>query len=143
MFLINIFQSSCYLALFGIEQILKLFLLKIFFIFIFKSFRCFNIKNNFKKIKKIYYFNIFSRQNNLKNNYYHTSKYPFNPSITLVTHSIIFLFKKIEEKKKKPSWEILIGKQGIFSINNKCYAGRGLFNYLERLVSFNKLQGPS
>jgi len=49
----------------------------------------------------------------------------------LITHSIIFLFWKIEEKKKKPSWEILFGKQGIFSIKNKCYAGKGLFNYLE------------
>jgi hypothetical protein len=44
----------------------------------------------------------------------------------LITHSIIFLFWKIEEKKKKPSWEILIGKQGIFSIKKQMLCWQGI-----------------
>jgi len=50
------------------------FCLKLFF-FIFEFFLYADIKNNFLKIKKIYYFNIFSNKNYFKKQHYYILKH--------------------------------------------------------------------
>jgi hypothetical protein len=69
------------------------FYFKLIFSGVFKLFWCVDVKNNFKKIKNIYYFNAFLNKNNLKNNHNHTLKHPLT-QISISTNKNNFFLKK-------------------------------------------------
>jgi hypothetical protein len=64
------------------------FYLKLIYIYIFESFLLNYVINNFLKIKKKYYFNIFFYKNILKNNYY----YNINRACNAANYRNIYFF---------------------------------------------------